>query len=113
MGMYKLDCETFVDRIDALLKERNQGRQELADGIGITTSAISSWKKRNSIPLADTVLSISDFLNVSVRFLLTGKDTNLDPDVVFAASLLQNMPKEKRKLAIELIKTQAHFATLP
>lgn len=64
----------FIDRIDEKLKEKQLKRLTLCDELGITHSAISDWKRRNTIPAADVCLKIADYLDVSVEWLVTGKE---------------------------------------
>lgn len=65
----------IVERIDSLLRERNQTRKVLvAAGAVKSVKVITAWLARNSIPRADTALAIASYLGVSVRWLLTGED---------------------------------------
>lgn len=64
----------FVDRIDEKLKEKNLKRQAMYDDLQLNHSAITAWKKRNTIPAADICLKIANYLNVSVEWLITGKE---------------------------------------
>jgi len=66
--------EEFVLRIDAVLKEKGLTRQIVADACGFRYGNFSKWKHGDNRPLAETVLSIAKYLNVSVEWLLTGKD---------------------------------------
>ena len=71
----------FIDRIETLLEERNEKGTHLADSIGIKNQSFSDWKKRGTIPAADIVLKIADYFNVSIDWLLTGKDkAGITPD---------------------------------
>lgn len=66
--------ENFVDRIDLLLSERNEKRPSFCEKVGILPPQISMWKKRNSIPPADTLLRIAKYLNADPGWLLTGEN---------------------------------------
>ena len=102
-----MESET-VTRIDTLLNQLGKTRQDLADYVGVTTAAISSWSRRNSIPSADTALNIADFLGTSIRFLLTGEQENNEPlpqEINSAVKMLQNMDAKKRNLAIKILET--------
>lgn len=59
----------FVAQIDEILKQRNLKRQALFDNCGINTSALNDWTRRGTIPSADIVQRIADFLGVSDRWL--------------------------------------------
>lgn len=96
-----------IDRIDELLVKQGKTRQDLANAVGITTSAISTWKKRNSVPLADTAIKIADYLNVSAKYLLTGVNETLheDPEINECIQKIVSMSPEKRKLTFEIINS--------
>lgn len=64
----------FVDRIDLKLKEKNLKRVSMCEDIGIDTSIMTAWSKRGTIPSADTVLKIANYLNVSMEWLITGRN---------------------------------------
>src|SRR5574344_838680 len=60
---------TLVEKIDAVLKEKQLKRQNLADYCGITPQAISDWYKKGGLPSAIIALKVADFLNVSINWL--------------------------------------------
>ena len=64
----------IVERIDKLLKERNENRNILAPAVGIRPQTISGWSTRGTIPAADTALNIANYFGVSVEWLLTGRE---------------------------------------
>ncbi len=66
---------TISQRIFALLKEKNLTQKELAEYTGISEAAISGWKTKHTTPSSDKLIKISEFLSVSVYYLLTGTDT--------------------------------------
>lgn len=57
-------------RIFLILSEKKLKQKDLAEYIGISNSSVSDWKNKNSIPTADKIVKISEFLNVSVEYLL-------------------------------------------
>lgn len=70
----KINVAEFVQRIDALLKERNEKRLSLAERCGFSLQSITEWSRRNSMPSADKVFAIADYLGVTIEWLLTGKE---------------------------------------
>ena len=70
----KINVAEFVQRIDALLKERNEKRLSLAEHCGFSLQSITEWSRRNSMPSADKVFAIADYLGVTIEWLLTGKE---------------------------------------
>ncbi len=65
---------TISQRIFELLKKNNKKQKELAESIGLSTSAISDWKKKGTNPAAENISAIADFFNVSTDYLLTGEE---------------------------------------
>jgi transcriptional regulator with XRE-family HTH domain len=77
----KLDGPGIVERIDRLLASRKKKRQALASDLGFSAANIAKWKTQGSVPSSDAAVAIADYLGVSVRWLLTGKDEQgLDRD---------------------------------
>lgn len=52
-----------------------EGQKEylLADGLGIATSTLSTWKTKHRYPGADVAVKIAQALNTSVEFLVAGE----------------------------------------
>ena len=56
------------------MEEKHIKQKTLADYTGISTSAISDWKKKGTNPSVDKIVSISECLGVSVDYLLRGTE---------------------------------------
>jgi transcriptional regulator with XRE-family HTH domain len=61
---------TFFQQLEIALKHRGASKSALAEHLAIAPSAISRW--RDSKPRAETLQQISDWLNVSVKWLMDG-----------------------------------------
>ena len=59
----------FYDIVNNLCKERKTTITRMAEEIGLSNAAPTSWRK-GSIPKLSTVKKISEYFNVSVEFLL-------------------------------------------
>lgn len=64
----------FIDRLELVLKQKNITKTELANKLNIRWPTLSEWAKNGSIPAADIALKIADYLNVSLEWLITGKE---------------------------------------
>lgn len=64
----------IILRLDEILKIKNLKRMAVSEAVGISVQSFTDWKKRGSIPAADTAIKIADFLGVSVEWLITGHD---------------------------------------
>lgn len=74
----EFSSDEIIERIKSKVPLKN------LESIGITPQIVSKWKIRNTIPRADDLYKIADYLNVSMEWLLTGevKDRfNPNPDL--------------------------------
>lgn len=58
--------------------------------IGVHKGTVSAWRVNNSIPKIDIILSVAQFLNVSVEWLLTGSDKSLNIKLMEAVNDVMN-----------------------
>ena len=64
----------ITSRIFNLLQEKKITQSELANMIGTRQSTISGWKQNNNEPEAELLEPIAKALNVSLNWLITGKE---------------------------------------
>lgn len=107
-NMVEIKGKDIVFRIDSILKERNLKRKAVADAIGISLQPFTSWANRGSIPGADIAYHIAEYLNVSVEWLLTGKEQKSEeslnnlppPEILELAEDIYRLPVEFQKIII-------------
>ena len=63
-----------IQRIIALLNEKELKKVDLCRYLGIGTSTMSTWQTRNTDPPTKYIISICKFLDVSPHYLLTGSE---------------------------------------
>lgn len=66
---------TISQRIFKTMEQKHLKQSDLANYIGVANSSVSDWKKKGSTPSADKIVKISEFLNVSVDYLLGRTNT--------------------------------------
>lgn len=66
---------TFSERIDAVLSLMNIKKVRFYSDLNLSRQTVVQWKK-GSIPAADKLLLISDYLDVHPKWLLQGKISN-------------------------------------
>ena len=91
-----------VERIDALLAQRNETRNNLRN-IGIMQQTISGWSVNNRMPRADDLHKIANYLGVSMEYLLSGEVKKLTSDeinIVYKIRILT--PEQKDMLQNQL-----------
>ena len=100
-----------------LLDEKGLKNADVARATGISNMTLSDWKRGKSVPKSDKMRKIAEYLNVSVDYLVTGKDgaftkemAETDAKLLFMnkeikeyALKLNNLPKEKQKIIMDLI----------
>jgi transcriptional regulator with XRE-family HTH domain len=70
--------ENFYTRVNIKLAEKHRKRSWLLSKTGIRPSTWSSWVKFGRMPSADKALGIADALDVSLEFLIAGRETPFD-----------------------------------
>lgn len=90
---------TICERVFATLDAKGKLAADLCKVLGIGTSQTTSWKKRNTDPPAKYLVQISDFLDVSLEYLLTGIDSSsskLSPLETQVIAMFRDLPVEKQ-----------------
>lgn len=65
----------FYERLRNICSEKNTTVTKVLHEIGLSSANTGYWKK-GQLPKGDALLKISEYLNVSIDFLLTGKYIN-------------------------------------
>ncbi len=78
-------------RIFSKLDEKGFKLKELADFLGVNQSVVSTWKKRGNSPSSDFIHQICDFLDISIEYLITGKESTRDNNTVFSDEELETL----------------------
>ena len=63
-----------LNRIKAVLAEKNTSSKDLASHLGKTESTVSRWCTNEVQPSVETLFEISKFLKVDIRELLVSTD---------------------------------------
>lgn len=100
---------SFWKNVDSELKFRGMERKELGRLAGFPESYISKGIARESCPSAELALRISKVLNVSIEYLVTGKETNesvkiqqLEMPVKQLIAKLNNFTPRQRKVIFDM-----------
>lgn len=68
----------MYDRYQKLLDEKGLKNADVARATKISNMTLSDWKNGKSTPKADKLQKIADFLDVSIEYLTTGKETSVN-----------------------------------
>lgn len=111
-----MDNLTFIERYEAVLKERRIKKGDFYKAVGITDSAVSQWRKGKTIPAMTTISAISDYLDIPMYFLIDDdadikKATaqsesygNRDSEIIELEDIIRELPDEKRKSALDYLR---------
>ncbi len=70
---------SISSRIFDLLKNQKKSQGALSTALGIRQATVSSWKTKGTTPAADLLEKIAEFFDVSVDYLVTGKEYASSP----------------------------------
>jgi len=65
----------YADRIYSLRQTHGLTRKQLAEGAGLSIEGIKGYERRSRKPAYDVLLSLSNFFNVSIDYLV-GRSSN-------------------------------------
>lgn len=68
-------CERMFETIN---QKQGKSAAGLCKVLGIKTNVTTGWKQRNTDPPAKYLVTIAEYLGVSVMYLLTGEDAEMD-----------------------------------
>lgn len=110
---------TVYERIENLRKSNGISQGKLEKELGFSNGSISKWK--NSMPKPERLQKIADYFNVSVDYLMTGKETEggetyyLNDETreiaqeIFENSDLKSLFDMSRKMPPERLKAHIEF----
>lgn len=64
-----------ISNLFKILAEREISAKKLSDDTGISTGNISDWKSGRSQPSINALITIANYLNVSIDYLVGRTDT--------------------------------------
>lgn len=90
----------IIQRILDLLNEKSLKMVDLCRFLGINTSTMTNWKNRGTDPPARYIPPICEFLGVSIEYLLTGEEPEIQPVISMEdrewLSLIHQLPDHAR-----------------
>jgi hypothetical protein len=93
------------------IRERLPKKEAIPDfcaTVGIPASTVYAWGMNNTIPKALDLLTIADYLGISMRLLLTGQDENgLNEEEAQLIALHRTLRDSDKRLVLGLAKLAA------
>lgn len=75
---------TFLDRLDKLCKEKEISTRKLERESGLANGTTGKWKKDGSVPNQTSLEKLSEYLGVSVSYLICESDFRNEQEAVIA-----------------------------
>ena len=63
-----------LQELDYFLEKKGISRKQFCTQIEIPSSTIATWKSKNILPNTELICKVARFINVSIDWLLTGKE---------------------------------------
>ena len=90
-------------RIEDLMKKYNYTQRELAQDIGISTSALSRYISGEREPKADVIANLATALNTNSEYLMTGEEKNKNEIFTLVTRNVDVLSDEEKKELINII----------
>ena len=97
----KISGIDFLERIDMILKEKKKTRKEFAKELNIQPNTMCNWKINNSMPPIQTIYLIANELNVSIDYLVTGREFKIKSNKA-KETVKNNILSEINKLYLDI-----------
>ncbi len=97
----KISGIDFVERIDMILKEKKKTRKSLCEKLSILQGTMATWKTKNIMPPIHTIVSIAEELNVSIDYLVTGREFKIKSNKA-KETVKNNILSEINKLYLDI-----------
>ena len=83
----------FRERLFDLRRQAGLSQEELANLVGVTRQAVQKWEAGTSRPDMDNLVSLAEYFNVSLDYLVMGKEPTPPP----APTVINNYYHEHRR----------------
>jgi len=84
-----MNAKSFWNRTKALIKNKKVTQEISAKTCGIPINTWRGWGSKNIVPGVEDCIKIARFLNVSLDFLILGKENNLPVKIEEIQDLLE------------------------
>ena len=86
-----MGLKTFWKRVKTIIKERNTTEKQTAETLNIPLGTWRGWVTKSIIPSASHCIKIAKHLNVSLDYLLIGKEQNSQSKISEIRDLLEKV----------------------
>lgn len=103
-----------MNNLKKIIDEKGYSKEKVATSIGIAESTIYNYIARERTPYLNTLISLAEFFNTSLDYLVDLTDNpikvddidfiNKDPELNQLIQNIMSLPKEKRELVIAYVR---------
>lgn len=103
-----------MNNLKKIIDEKGYSKEKVATSIGIAESTIYNYIARERTPYLNTLISLADFFNTSLDYLVDLTDNpikvddidfiNKDPELNQLMQNIMSLPKDKRELVIAYVR---------
>ena len=103
--------KTIGMRIKECRKKLGMTQQELADILYIPKTTVSSYERDVVDMKMGIIKELAKVLQTTVGYLIDGEKMELDEDVMQVVMMMQEMPIELRRVAMEQVKVLSNASS--
>ncbi len=96
--------KTIGQRIKECRLKLGMTQQELAEKMFVPKTTISSYERDVVDMKMGTIKNLAMVLHTTAGYLIDGEKVEFDEDVLSVAMMLQSMPEELQRVAVEQVK---------
>lgn len=105
MERLDIDIDAFFNRIALLLKKKQTTQSDMFKYIDCTRQYFYYCKKNKILPNIVLLCQIAKYFNVSINYILWGKDEHFTDEEILLLIKIKNIPADKRQSFFEHIFT--------
>lgn len=95
---------SFYKRLDNLLKQKNISQRRMIIDFGLGKNTMFNWKHRNNIPNGEVLLKLSEYLDVSIDYLLCNDKYCVDKEEMLLLNEYRKLNIQQREDVFNIIK---------
>ena len=100
--MIEIDLTSIGKRIQSKRKQQGYTQEQLAEMMNVSIQMISNLERGNKAIRIDNLINLSQILDVSTDYILTGKETTNDIQALTAR--IAQLPEKERKMLEMLVE---------
>lgn len=96
---------SFYERLDSLLKQKNISHRKMIIDFGLVKNTMYNWKHRNNIPNGEVLLKLSEYLDVSVDYLLCNDKYCVTEEELLLLNEYRKLNTQQQENVLNIIKS--------